>query len=556
MLLLICLLFCCVIIGWAFAFSKLLRSNFSEGLFSTISFLGLVMFCSFLLALPKFIALILLATGSIFFLFFIYSSLNKPLLLKQDIITICFFLGLSIVNLAIVYGLKYRSIDDYSFWGTISKYLFLFNQLPTNGDYIHPVYLSYIPGAASFHYLLYTLAGGYSQTLGYFAQGLILISAFMILFDPKYLSRSVCYLSLCFILFTLAYGTVFARMEVDAYVAAYLFAITWLIYKKGDSPQLIFAPIIFLSLIKEIGLLFSIAAIVLLLALEKSNRKAIIYGFLATAAVLAIKLLWKIHVTSLGFYSFAQAVNLKSAAAAFNPFNTYYHPVQVLFLKAVFFASFDYLIKTPYLVMYGLIVGLWYWLLKKSPINRARMNKLMIIFALFIIAYLIMLYFLQAIVFDIGHTNPQILSFHRYYNMLFLPWACIIVFMALDSLKPQAFESLLSRTSLTTVSLALVILIVGKIERGKKFYDHNQLYKIYALLNKSTAQLSHNNWSVCLLNPPKPEYEVTMPLTYFFMPHRIFYPATKEQLASCDLSLEWADDSEISLRVHHSKELV
>ncbi|WP_131796045.1 hypothetical protein [Legionella lansingensis] len=510
------------------------------------------MFCSFLFAIPKLIALILLATGGVFFLIFIYSSIqNKPLSLKQDIITICFFLGLSIVDLVVVYGLKFRSIDDYSFWGTISKYLFVFNQFPINADYIHPNFLSYIPGMASVHYLLYTLANKYSQTLGYFAQGLVLISAFMVLFDPKNVSRSIIYLSFCFVLFTFAYGTVFARMEVDAYVAAYLFAITWLIYKKGDVPQLLILPILFLSLIKEIGLLFSIAAIVLLITLEKTNRKALIYGIWAGLAALAIKLSWKIHVANHGFNSFSKAVSVQSAGAAFNPFNTYYHEAQILYFKAVLFSSFDYLIRTPYILMYSLIAGLWYWLVKTFPMDKVRINRLMTIFIIVAMLYLVMLYSLQAIVFDVGHTNRKILDFHRYYNMLFLPWVCISAFIALDNLKPQALNSLLSRTSLAIISLTLIFLFAGKIEREKKFYEPNQLYQIYTLLSKSTAQLTGNNWSICLLNPPKPEYTVTMPLTYFFMPHRIFYPATKKQLASCDLSLEWTEDKANPLKLHY-----
>ncbi|WED42759.1 hypothetical protein [Legionella cardiaca] len=548
MLFVFCALFSFVLIGWGFLFNRLFKTNLAEGLLNATAFSGLLIFYGFLFSIPQIMSLMLLGFGGFLFIFFILHEVkNRHKLpdVRENLRTICVYLALCCLCFFIAYGLKFRSIDDYSFWGTISKYLFIFHSLPVNSDYINPSYLTYIPGMASFHYLLYSLANQYSQLLGYFAQGLVLISAMVVFFDAKNSLRSLVFLGLWLILFTLAYGTIFARMEVDAYVAAYLFAITWLIYKKGNKPQCLFFPIIFLSVIKEIGLAFSVLSLILLALLESKNRKILFQCFGIFIAVLATKLLWKLHVSTYGFHSFSQGISLKSAASALNPFNQYYQKVQFLYVKEIFLASFDYLIKIPYIVIYLFIGGLWCGLLKKSPIDKTRLNKTMGVFATFALLYLVMLYCLQAIVFAVGHENKEILGFHRYYNMLFLPWFCLIIFIALDASKTTAYASLFKPAPMIIVLLATALLVGGKIERMRKFYQPNELYQIYNLVDSAKAQLKNKSWSVCLVNPPKPSYQITMPLSYFFMPNRIFYPASA--LSNCELNLAWDNNGKFTI---------
>ncbi|ASQ47353.1 hypothetical protein [Legionella clemsonensis] len=548
MVLLFCILFCFILIGWGFFFTRLLKCTLSVGLVNATSFSGLVIFYSFLGAVPQPASIILLGCGGLFFILYL-SYLIKNSQCKQFILTTLAYLILCGLCFSIAYGLKFRSIDDYSYWGTISKYLFIFHALPDNANYINPSFLTYIPGMASVHYLLYTLAHQYSQLLGYFAQGLILVSAMMVLFDPKTIARSVVRLSLWLILFTLAYGTVFARMEVDAYVAAYLLAITWLIYNK-EHPVSIVLPILFLSIIKEIGLAFSILSLVLLALVESHNRKILLHCLSMLIAVLLTKFLWKFHVSSYDFHSFSQEVSLKTATAALNPFNPAYHQVQQLYIKEMLFASFDYLIKLPYLLLYLFIAGLWYWSLKNEDIDKVRLNRAMMVFILFAVLYLLMLYCLQAIVFAVGHENKKILGFHRYFNMLFLPWFCLLIFAILDATKSPAWDSLSKPAPLMVIIVAVTLLIGGKIERIRKFYQPHQLYQLQALIEAQVQQLNNNNWSICVINPPKPAYQVTMPLSYFFMPNRILYPIDTKELANCELKLEWAKDDKLVVRTH------
>lgn len=548
MVLIFCIFFSFILLGWGFFFTKLLKTNLSLGLFNATACSAVLMFYSFLFSIPQLMSLGLLASGALFFVFFTLKKLrnraNEPFL-KQELITAGCYLLLCSLCLVISYGLKFRSIDDYSFWGAISKYLFVFNSLPTNDHYINASFLTYIPGMASFHYLLYTLANQYSQSLGYFAQGLVLISAIMVFFNPDKLRHSLLIVSTWFILFILSYGTIFARMEVDAYVAAYLFAITWLIYRKNDQPQLLFLPILFLSTIKEIGLVFSFLTLIVLALVEPKNRKTLYYCFSLLLALLATKFLWKWHVTHYGFHSFSQGISLDSALAALNPFNDYYHTVQLLYIKEAVFAKFDYLIRIPYFLIYALIFGLWYGLLKNDSGDKKRLNTIMIAFSVTALVYLVMLYCLQAIVFAVGHVNKEILGFHRYYNMLFLPWLCFILFATIDDVKLQAPSRKVQSISTIMIILAAVLLTGGKIERMKKFYDPNQLYHLYALVESKVTHAKDKDWSICLINPPKPTYQITMPLSYFFMPHRIYPITTNMKHVTCEFSLIWNDNNEI-----------
>ena len=138
----------------------------------------------------------------------------------MELANCCLFLTLFFLPRAVCLGLTFCLIDDYSFWGTMSKYLFIFQQLPANDHFIIPNFLTYIPGMACFHYLFYFTAGKYSQFLGYFAQGIVLLSALMVLFDAEKIQVSLYRMAIAFIFLSIGFGTVFARMQVDADIHA------------------------------------------------------------------------------------------------------------------------------------------------------------------------------------------------------------------------------------------------------------------------------------------------------------------------------------------------
>lgn len=281
------------------------------------------------------------------------------------------------------------------------------------------------------------------------------------------------------------------------------------------------------------------------MVLERPRGMRLLQWITLFSVLLGIKFIWKHHVGFYGFQSFSQGISVQAALAALNPFNAHYHFVQHLYIRKILFSNFDHLLKTPWLVMYAIITGLWCYLVKNYPQEKTRVNKIMGCFTLFTIIYLLMLYCLQAIVFGVnaGGSNVSILDFQRYYNMLFLPWVGLTFFIALDIIKPQ-YAGLAKRVTTVTVIVALIFLAGGKIERMKKFYQVPNLDKIYTLVNQKIPRLHNKNWALCLTNPPQPYYQTSMPLTWFYMPNRVFSP-DKVSHSSCDINITWQDGNPV-----------
>lgn len=540
----ICLLFSLLLSGWALFFTKAFNTELRYGYFNATAFCSLASFFGFLLAIPQWSAVCLLGGGGFLFAVFLiqYCKKNKALLIHWKWTLMCFS-SLALLFFLIAYGIKFRSIDDYSFWGVVSKYLFVFNSLPQNSDYISGNYLTYTPVLASFHYLLYTLGQHYSVLLGYFAQDVVLISAMITLFNEQNKTRSLLLLALWYLLLSLAYGMPSLRMEVDAYVASYFFAVSWLIYSQRERAfPLIIMPILLLSVIKEIGFLFALCCCLLFLVVNGMKRKNSLKIASVALGVLGIKAAWKMHVMHMGFKSFSNAISLDNALSALNPFNEYYHHTQWLYLKSSLFAGFDRSINTPYCLIYVLMGIIVYSLVKNYPEKKKDVLKTMSVFAGFALLYWLMIYLLQAIVFQVGHGMPVILDFQRYFNMLFLPWLALAVFVYLDIKNPPAFANLSKAPAVALLSVVFVFLIVGTIERSHKFYNPNDLYEVRNQVEQQREVLNKTEWALCLVNPPTPTYQLGMPLTYFFMPQRVYYPATEQQLALCDVTLRWDDE--------------
>jgi len=537
----VCLLFCFILTGWALLFSKILATEIQFGYFNAIAFCCLVSFLGFLLRVPNWTAEMLLGGGGLFLIGFtsFYYKKNKSLLLQYQWVVLC-FLSFSLLFFLLAYGIKFRSIDDYSFWGLASKYLYSFNSLPQNSDYINANFLTYIPALASFHYLLYSLGQHYSIIFGYFAQDIVLVSAMLTVLNHHKKTRSLLLLAVWYLLLSLAYGMPSLRMEVDSYVASYFFAVSWIIYLKRDRAfTLIIIPILFLSVIKEIGFLFALCSLILFTVVNGIKGKNKYYLLFTVLGVIAIKCVWKIHVTHLGFESFAQAISLDNALSALNPFNTYYQPAQWLYLKTSLFAGFDRTFNTPYCLVYLLMSVVAYSLVRQYPEKKRVVLAITGSFALFAFTYWVMIYLLQAVVFHVGHGIPKILDYQRYYNMLFLPWLAIMVFIYLDIKNPPGFDSFTKVPSFTLLMLVFVFLVVGKIERSHRFYNPYKLDQLLTLIEQKSEATKKSNWTLCLLTPPTPTYQLVMPMTYYFMPHRVSIPVTEQQKNRCDFSFRW-----------------
>ena len=93
-----------------------------------------------------------------------YTDIFKP----GMIVFICYFVFLYLV----CQNLSYRSWDEFSHWGLITKSMFLTDGLVNSES---SVYLKcYPPGMALFHYFITSIIG-YSEGMVYFAQNIFLV---------------------------------------------------------------------------------------------------------------------------------------------------------------------------------------------------------------------------------------------------------------------------------------------------------------------------------------------------------------------------------------------
>lgn len=527
------------IIGFASFFSRCFKLPLAPLLFASTAFIGVL---QFLLAMTNYLpqgSLVILIFGTFLFIYYLFTA-------KENWHTIGFYLLFACFIILFDFRLQFSSIDDYSFWGVMSKYLFYFNRLPTNSDFISASFLTYTPGMACFHYLFYYATGQYSQFAGFIGQGAILLSALMVLFDPKNLRHSIFQIAVAYILLNVGFGTLLARMEVDGYVAAYIFAIAWLLLTRRDVRQtftIIFFPILFLSLIKEIGLFFGVILTIAFCVTNNKSRKNVALAALLCAGFLGLKWIWLLHCQQYGFTSFSRAIQLPNAMAALNPFNAYFQPAQMLVIKSLFLGRFGHVLEWPNIVTYAMLFYMWHKL--STHINgelRQRAMQLRWIFVAAVISYAIMLYLLQAITFDVGHTFDHTLDFQRYFNMLLIPFFLFSLLVYTEETIPQHQSSWQKHIPLTIMLIALTFAISGKIERTIRYNRPNEIYPLIDMVRKQLPE--HENWTLCLENPPQPAYQTTIPMAYFLLPKKV---KLLDSSGACNYLLAWSASTKIPM---------
>lgn len=531
------------IIGFGSFFSHLFRQPLSASFFAVTAFIGVA---EFVFALTGFLekgTFCLLLAGCFLLIYTGWMDFcSARQRLRGNWLTIVCYLSLVILIAIFATGLRFRSIDDYSFWGVMSRYLYLFGHLPTDASYISDRYLTYTPGMACLHYFFYYAMGQYSQYAGYLGQNALLIAAFMVFFDEKKIKSSLVEMALVFIFLVFAFGTVFARMEVDAYVATCVFAISWMIFRQKSAWLLLF-PILFLSLIKETGLFFSLILALGFYICQNKSRKNLFFSAIFLAGLIGIKLVWVLHCRQYGFQSFAAAVHLDNALAVLNPFNPAFHGAQGLFIKKILTASSSrQLAGFPNLVIYLLMGAIWYFLSRNMDQEAYKTaSRLKWIYLAGLAGYLMMLYLLQTIVFDSVHTG-KLLDFERYFNMLFFPFVIFTLLLYFQE-KMKTKQSMPPALFTGITSLALIFIISGKVERTLHYYQAGRIENLVGVIHQSIP--SGNTKTICLQNPPAPAYDTLLPLAYFFMPQKI---KLDDDGNTCHYRIKWtgADLTSIS----------
>jgi len=302
----------------------------------------------------------------------------------------------------------------------------------------------------------------------------MIISGIYVVFDARKQMFSLFMLLLMFVMATIFFGTMFADLLVAPVLAIYIFAILWVYHHKQYSDKIklliISTPIIFLFLIKQIGIFFSVALLIYILLdrlyLQKNNKRLTLLWFFSTAGLLAIiKWTWWHHWRALKFTSFIGRITLNKIIHGFDIVgNIGIKKGAILFIKSITVGHAVGL-SIPYLFFYFATIFLMYFLYKKAQQDmRLKLRNLYIFFGAVFLVYLFLLYVLQVIVFRVGVNFQHVLSMRRYLNYYF--GAMILFIFALYG------ENYLFRTRFCCKKYLLIFIIAvtmllgfGRVQR-------------------------------------------------------------------------------------------
>lgn len=510
------------IIGWASLLSDDETITLYQATFTVMAAMGSLMMMAFILQIPIYSARLILYGGwvalPVHLLIAMRTRSVRAIFSQYKLITIAITVAILMISL-MAWDLQFSSIDDYSFWGTISRFLFVFNHLPENAQLIKASFLQYTPGLACFHYLFYQLADFYSPMLNYIAQDLILLAPLLLFIDRKQPWHSVITIMIIIITLYLAYGNILAKLEVDATVAMWFFAMLWVaIQPKKISIWTMFFGLIFLSIIKEIGLLFSLFTVGVHYLCHRKQPGQLKRLMMLLSGIMIMKLAWLYHVNQFGFASFAERITMSKALTALIPGHPDYVKSQVMFLKGLLSSNFDHIIKMPFAALFILSGWQIHRLLRLS---RLKTHYVLLFKAFFFLLpfYIINIYWLQAIVFRVGYQQTHLLDFPRYFNMVFVPFILSVLVVSLNT-KPLRHLDNMKKWATVLSMLALIFIVGGKIERIKKYYHPFDFTHLAEVIQTQTMDINKTK-SICLTHLPDPDYQVLMPLQYRLMPNQI-----------------------------------
>lgn len=202
--------------------------------------------------------------------------------------------------------------DNFSHWGTVVKEIFLNNALPTEWTHISD-FTNYPPGTAVFIYY-FMKATFPSEGMALFGQYLIISSSILTIFSignrfssevrDKYSKIRNIAINLMLTLLSI-YLLVGVRRVQDLLVdtvlvvvgIALLLTIVEMFREKAVNPFILTAILFFLTLVKNIGILFAVIALIiyiLLLVINKRHKQ--IKNWLPVLAPVVANRLWAAHV--------------------------------------------------------------------------------------------------------------------------------------------------------------------------------------------------------------------------------------------------------------------
>ncbi len=527
----------CCFSGFIYASSYWLKISLSHAPLFSISMIGIMLYLAGLAGYLQPGAMALICLGSVFFVFWgihYFKLIRGGTFLSQlsPLSPVPVFVALFIFSFLISMGMKFTVIDDYVYWGVMGKYLWFNNTLPLFNNPLDERILAYTPGTSLVHYFFYQIGAKYSASLSYFAQNIILISGLFVVVTKDGMIKSLYSLASLIVLLTLFFGSVFTKLQVDYLLSIFFFAILWIWYTEKDvfsKLRAISAPLCFLFLIKEIGLVLALFLLIILgldllfgpeLTGKKKFKSLCLAGILGVALIL-LRQMWTVHCNGLGFVQLNSPINFETMKNALNFFGS--QEVRngvIIFMKAVIIGPADRL-NLPYLFWYLLVGGIWYYLLKRFPFEKKRRyRRLMVLLVVFLLLYLIMLYFLQIILFEVGSSFDHTVGLTRYMNILF---SQIVLFSGLTWFHYIFPENRTKPTKIlvSVLSAALLVVVASRVETFLHLEPH--YIEAEQLAEKIKPVLQEHDYKKIGVITGKNDRNIRLKLLYHLLPNIVDY---------------------------------
>lgn len=284
--------------------------------FISISIITSVMMVAGILNILGFTAGVIQILGLLFALYYAYQFYQqkniKAFFREEFNFGILLYIVGGIFFLFLLRNQELLHYDNFSHWGIVVKEIFLNDALPTEGAHITD-FTNYPTGTAVFIYY-FMKATHPSEGMALFGQYLIISSSILTIFSignhfssdlgDKYAKVKNIAVNLMLTLLSIYLLVGVRRLHdllVDSVLAvvgiALLLTIVEMFREKEVNPYILTAILFFLTLVKNLGILFAIIALiiyVLLLFINKRHKQ--IKNWLPVIAPLAANKLWSAHV--------------------------------------------------------------------------------------------------------------------------------------------------------------------------------------------------------------------------------------------------------------------
>ncbi len=322
-----------VILGFAFAAHRFLKSTFEVSIFLVVSCIICVLYVAALYDGLQMVSTLLTYIGLALFVIsigFWLSQKRRGVSIQFSLTPFFCYVGLIVFLWIRLNTQKFILWDDFSHWGLTTKDLYFTDALPTLDGVVR--FLDYPPGGSLFNYFILSIPDAmgwqsqktFSEGSALIAQGIVLISAAFPIIGYALRKKGLYAGSIIFgtlFLSIFAFGYTPATLMIDLVVAIYFggaIAVYIIAGRSLSSVVYLFPALICLVLLKSVGLFLS-SIVILIIAIDQSrsiykkyslnfNKPRDWKGLLISIAVLMClplavmnaNLSWNLHVKDLG----------------------------------------------------------------------------------------------------------------------------------------------------------------------------------------------------------------------------------------------------------------